>query len=310
VLPRWQAIACADFDACDEGPFAEATSAFTFTFDIPVNRLDAPEPITNVRVRLAGEDVLGAEAAPTQEQPVAVLDAPPTLRVFDVGDYDRVATTPTDIFIEFGDPDDGPSGVTFDIIVESFPNGATFTFDEIPAPPPADTRLGQIARRLVGSLPGNYKLKITATSAGGQIKESEHVVSVATDSPPCIKRLEPETPPEGNVLPMIEPTLYQVLFVDDALDRFPTVAGDDFLLPTIFEWSLKPSGGARQVIGGANGNSVALDPASFAPGDIIELRVEVFDRTQTPIICSDELPTCSVLQNACVQRQTWRLEVR
>jgi hypothetical protein len=310
VLPRWQAIACADFDVCDTQPFAEATSAFTFTFDVPVNRRQAAEPVTNVRVLLGGSDVLGADALPTQEQPIAVLDAPPLVRVFDVAEYDRVASTPIDIFFEYSDADDGPAGVTLEIDVEP-PIGGAFTLETIPAPQPDDpTKLGQIGRRLVPSIPGNYTVKVMAISPGGQTRETEYVVTSGTDEPPCIQQLSPGTPPAGNVLPINEPTLFQVLFVDDALDRFPTVAGDDFLGPTVFEWSLRPDGGARQVLGGATGNSVALDPASFTPGDVVELRVEVFDRTQTAIICSDELATCSVLQNACLQRQTWRVEIR
>jgi hypothetical protein len=162
----------------------------------------------------------------------------------------------------------------------------------------------------VPSIPGNYTVNVIATSPGGQTRETVYVVTSGSDTAPCIQQLSPSTPPEGNVLPINEPTLFQVLFVADALDRFPTVAGDEFLGPTVFEWSLKPAGGARQVLGGATGNSVALDPASFPPGDVVELRVEVFDRTQTEIICSDALATCSVLQNACLQRQTWRVEIR
>jgi hypothetical protein len=108
---------------------------------------------------------------------------------------------------------------------------------------------------------------------------------------------------------MSEATLFQVLFVDDALDRFPTVANDPFLRPTRFEWSLKVGAAARQLLGGATGNSVGLDPASFTPGDIVELRVEVFDRKATPITCSDDLASCSVLANTCVQRQTWHVEI-
>ena len=55
----------------------------------------------------------------------------------------------------------------------------------------------------------------------------------------------------------------------------------------------------------------SLDPASYQPGDIVELRVEIKDRKNTAITCADANPTCSTISdNACIQRQTWRVEVR
>ena len=307
VVPRWAAKACANFDQCDEDPFAEGTAEL-FSFDVPVDRADVPEPVTTIVVFLNGRDVLGADAVPGQEAIVPVLDAPPDLDVFDTADYKRVATTPIDIFVEYGDADDGPDGVVIDVQVAPPPLG-TFTLVEIPAATPTDPERGQVARRLVPSVEGAWNLIVTATSVGGETREVPYVVNVGVDQPPCIQTLSPSVPPAGTVLPMSEATLFQVLFVDDALDRFPTVANDPFLGPTEFEWSLKVGSGPREVLGGATGNGIALDPASFTPGDIVELRVEVSDRTQTPITCSDELASCSVLANACLQRQTWHVEV-
>jgi hypothetical protein len=40
------------------------------------------------------------------------------------------------------------------------------------------------------------------------------------------------------------------------------------------------------------------------------MRVEIFDRKSTPIPCADGLATCAISQPACIQRQTWRVEVR
>ena len=109
---------------------------------------------------------------------------------------------------------------------------------------------------------------------------------------------------------MSEPTLFQVHVVADDLDPYPTI-DDPYLLPTKFTWSLLAPGSTRQVLTGVSGNSVALDPASFQPGDIVELRVEIYDRTNDAITCADGVATCSVIgDNNCLQRQTWRVEVR
>jgi hypothetical protein len=39
--------------------------------------------------------------------------------------------------------------------------------------------------------------------------------------------------------------------------------------------------------------------------------VEIADRNNTAITCADASPTCSVISdNSCLQRLTWRVEVR
>jgi hypothetical protein len=87
------------------------------------------------------------------------------------------------------------------------------------------------------------------------------------------------------------------------------------LRPTTFSWSILPPGASTRQPLAVTGNQVALDPASYSPGDIVELRVEIADRAMilnnTAISCADNIPTCSVISDAsCIQRQTWRVEVR
>ena len=72
-----------------------------------------------------------------------------------------------------------------------------------------------------------------------------------------------------------------------------------------------PGQSTHQRVAGANGNSLAFDPAAYALGDVVELRVQIYDRSATPISCADSEQACSVIsQPACLQRQTWRVEVR
>jgi hypothetical protein len=74
---------------------------------------------------------------------------------------------------------------------------------------------------------------------------------------------------------------------------------------------MPPGGTTHQLLNGVTGSGFAIDPASYQPGDIVELRVEIADRNNTPITCADGNATCSVVSdNACIQRQTWRVEVR
>jgi hypothetical protein len=112
-------------------------------------------------------------------------------------------------------------------------------------------------------------------------------------------------------LPVTEPTLFQVALVTDDLDSYPRLSTDPLFGTTAFAWSILPPGASeRQLLVGTTGNTVDFDPGGFTPGDIVELRVEIFDRKQTPIQCADDLATCAIAAAGCIQRQTWRLEAR
>jgi hypothetical protein len=110
--------------------------------------------------------------------------------------------------------------------------------------------------------------------------------------------------------PITEPTLLQVLQVRDDLDAFPRTSAAPFIGEPEFAWSIKVGAGPREALPNALGR-LALDPQVYAPGTVLELRVEVFDRRHTAITCADAAPTCSVIsQPTCIQRQTWRVEAR
>jgi hypothetical protein len=137
------------------------------------------------------------------------------------------------------------------------------------------------------------------------------MVEIGSDQPPCLGTWAPAAPPPGETLPIATATLFQVLVVDDDLDPYPAMPSDPVLGTTTFAWSLLPPGAqARQPIGSASSASVALDPASYQPGDVVELRVEIFDRAHASLPCADGDPTCSLGANACNQRLTWRVEMQ
>jgi hypothetical protein len=132
------------------------------------------------------------------------------------------------------------------------------------------------------------------------------IVAVVPDHAPCLAQWAPIAPPAGAQFPMTDPTLFQVTVVQDDLDPYPGVG-------TAFTWSLLPPGAsARQSLNNTS-NHVALDPGNYRAGDVLELRVEIADRKspERPITCADSSPTCSVISdNSCLQRLTWRVEVR
>lgn len=308
----WRAYACDDgndFATCDAVPFATGELPAFDLVEIPTGR-EAGTPLRSLRIELEGKDEYGATARPSQVAAVPVRDAPPDVFVFDQKPYDGVVGTPIDLFFDYGDADDTAANVT--LAIEVTPPGlADATLTELAnVPQPDDPDRRQIGRRLVPTLTGAWKIDVTATSPAGEVSKTPYVVEVIADLPPCLAQLSPAVPPPDATLPLSEPTLFQVLQVDDALDRFPTIAGDPFLGPTTFAWSLRRDDNTRELLAGATGNAIELDPASFTPGEQVELRVEVFDRNATPITCADEAPSCSVIATACVQRQTWLVEVR
>ena len=155
---------------------------------------------------------------------------------------------------------------------------------------------------------GKVNVTVAARYPAITVSASRTIV-VLPDLPPCIAQWQPITPPPGAALPITAPTLFQVPSVADDLDGYPR------RLPPFgtatFAWSILPPGSStRHVLSGATGNTFELDPAAFIPGDIVELRVEVFDRNATAVACPDDQPTCAVGASLCSQRQTWRMEIR
>ncbi len=316
---QWRVYLCADatdFATCDPEP-TRSGLADSISIDVPLLRVDPDgagpaiaNPVNSMLVILEAKDDYGATAKPRDELVIPVLDADPTLEVDQNALYGGVIDTPIDLFALYGDPDDTAANVT--IVWQAFsPSQVEINLTDITVAQPADPSLLQVGKRLVPNALGLWDIKITATDPVGQSVVKHLSIPVGEDTPPCLSQWSPIAPTGGVTLPITEPTLFQVPIVLDDLDRFPTIVGDPFLGPTTFAWSIKPPGSSvREPLVGVTGNSVALDPASFSPGSIVELRVEIFDRNATAISCADAAQECSVISTACIQRQTWRVEVR
>jgi hypothetical protein len=188
---------------------------------------------------------------------------------------------------------------------------------------PSEPDQRSVAKRLTFANPGTYQVTVTATdpqdpAISAQARDGSPpsamqtvTITVAPDQPPCIAQWQPIAPPDGTRLPITEPTLFQVPLVHDDLEPYPGLPGGKPFGTTQFAWWIVPPGAtSREQLAGATGNRFDVDPAGFTPGDQVELQVEVRDSAHALPACDPADPTCSAQGTDCIQRQTWRLEVR
>jgi hypothetical protein len=313
VFVKWRVYACTDASApagCDPDPFFMAATP-SIVVTAPLFRAGGTTPVAALRVILEAEDIHGAYAKPSQEALIDVTDAGPSLTLGKNSGYGYVLGMPAQLYAKVGDADDGPTLVHLDWQVFE-PAGATFTLADLTVPPdPNDPDHLQFGKTFTPSTAGDYDVQVKATDPAGMSVMQDLPVTIVPDHVPCLTSYTPLDAPAGQTLPLADPTLFQVLVVSDDLDPYPPVVGDPLRGTTSFSWSLLPPGAtARQALD-VIGNSVALDPASYNAGDIVELRVEIADRQHVPVNCADSSPTCSVISDStCIQRLTWRVAVQ
>jgi hypothetical protein len=217
---------------------------------------------------------------------------------------------PIDVTATYSDIDSSLDGFTLDWMVTAPPGAGSYAFTGIPiVQDPADPGHRKAVMRLTPSVTGSWDVQVTARDPERVAATQDLMVAIVADQPPCLRRWLPTVPPPGATLPISTPTVFQVPLVDDDLDPYPPISEEPKLL---FAWSLlRPGGAQREVQTGATGNAIVLDPAAFTPGDLVELRVEIYDRQRTALPCDDAAATCSIVSSdSCLERQTWRIEVR
>lgn len=309
----WKLRACVRFgingaDGCD-APFytASATRQNMVDFSVPVMNAAGTDKVQAIKVELVARSDRGAVAEASGQSGFPVLDAPPRVML------DRSALTytvgaPIDLFAKVGDADDDLDDVSLawvvtpDVLLEDL---------EVATPiGPGPTRTA--GKRLVPTQPGPWDVAVTARDPLGVTLEQHMAFMVEPDKPPCLAQWQPIVPPPGQTLPVTGTTVFQVPLVADDLDGYPRVSDLPQFRTAQFEWSiLPPHATQRTKLTGATANRFELDPAAFSPGDIVELRVEVFDHNHVGVTCPDAEATCSIAASpSCIQRQTWRVEVR
>lgn len=310
VHVQWRAYACTDGtlpDGCDQDPFYTEL-ADTASFDVPNLRADGT-PVESVLVILEATDSEGATAKPDQQLVITVSDHPPIVKTRTVSSYDYVVGMPMVMYAAVTDPDDPPpppQNVTWQVTA---PDGSSFgPLGDLP--PQLDGVTLNVGKTVTPDAIGLWNFQVTATDVENTPGGGPGSFQVVADHPPCIEQVSPITPPAGDALPVTQPTLFDVLVVADDLDPYPPEQGDPLRGTTTFSWSLEPPGASSFGSLGVTASSVAFDPSSYTPGDLVELRVEIYDRNHTQITCDPSDATCSVISDpTCVQRLTWTVEV-
>ena len=311
----WRAYACTDGTGgadCDAVPFYTQAELDHAEFDVPLLR-ETKVPVRNVRVVLEAKDDLGATAKPAQELVITALDRPPSLELARAGTFIMTPGRPVTIYATVGDIDDGPAALGMPTWEVFAPAQVTHMLDDVPfTQNPNDPAHKTFAKKFTPSAIGDWEIRVTAIDPLDQKTTKSLMLAVVPPPPPCIAQVSPIVPPAGAALPITEPTLFRVPVVVDDLDVYPPHPEDPSLGVTKFQWSFQAPGAATHTpVSGATASSFQLDPATFTPGDIVEVRVEIYDRQLTPIGCPDGELTCSTISMpSCIQRQTWRVEVR
>ena len=281
----------------------------SFGFAVPVAVDGAPTRLLVITLDVT--DVHGAVARPRQNLELPVANHPPTLELqrrgrelmgqFPVG-------VPITVSARGADVDLDALALTWTLFPASASRPEDLVFARLPDPPG-----GGQDYQLIPDVDGDYLVRVEADD-GTEVTRGELAIQVRPDHAPCLAAVEPTTP-DGAVVIAIAPRRFAVVVVADDLDTYPPPAPDDpFLGAAALVWSMRPVGAPGFVTIGT-GAAVDFDPATFAPGDRVELRVEVADRTgrwpaQAPA-CTVDAASCSVEPPAsCVQRRTWLVEAR
>ncbi|CAN5785533.1 hypothetical protein BH11MYX3_BH11MYX3_42570 [soil metagenome] len=311
----WRAYACTDGAGgadCDVEPFYDSILDHA-EFLVPLVREDQPLPVRNVRVVLEAKDELGATAKPAQELVIVTLDRPPELELARAANFIMTPGRDLIVYATVGDVDDGPIVLgkpTWEVFA---PSQAAYVLTDLPLTQnPSDPEHRTYAKTFRPSVIGEWELRVTSTDPLDKSTTKSLFITVAPPPPPCLTQYQPIVPTGGAALPISDATLFRVPIVIDDLDVYPPQTGDAALGVTRFQWSFQGPGAATHTpVSGATASSFALDPATFTPGDLVEVRVEIYDRENTPIVCPDADPSCSTISMpSCIQRQTWRVEIR
>lgn len=314
VFFQWRGYSCTDandFSTCDSVPFYTEILDKA-AFEVPARRVDVDLPVESILVVLEAKDDYGAIARPKQQLILAVSDHPPELTLSMSPRHGYVIDTTIDLFAKVADPDDGPASTQpLTWTVFSPMNQPGYDFVDLDVADPDPTVSLQLGKRFKPKGVGKWEIQVDATDPLGIKTTKSLVIDVVPDHAPCLSQWSPLDAPVGTSWPLTGTTLFQVGVVTDDLDPYPTVPGDTELGSTKFAWSIQQPGASTHTAIQFAGSGIALDPANYAPGDIVELRVEIADRNNTPITCADGLQTCSVISDdSCIQRLTWRVEVR
>ena len=302
----WSAHTCLD-DRCMDVEMLQEPEIITCTteYDVVIPTRDH-RPI---KVALRVQDLDGAEFFDSET--IDVGNRPPDLVLPQPdypGDADHSAVSiPIEVSIQVSDPDgDDPVAISWQLIK---PRGAGA---DVELSPVDDSDL---IRTFTPDTAGVWTVEVTADDSfeDGRVTQFA-TIPIMEDAPPCIAQTTPSIDPDQRVILQRDdpPRVFTVLRVKDELDPYPRASDADYLGDPEFSWQLASpdTGGDLVPVAGAASPDLTIDPAAYAPGDLIDLRVEVADRVERTIPCDQADPTCSSSGDTCYQRVTWGVEIR
>ncbi|HTM21383.1 MAG TPA: hypothetical protein VL172_12770 [Kofleriaceae bacterium] len=209
--------------------------------------------------------------------------------------------TPIDVLANASDPDGDELTINWELFA---PDGSTPSWS--PSADIAD------AYRLVPDVAGVYEVRITADD-GTDLVDETLPIEVDADVPPCLDTLDPA--PAGIYQVDRDGGIWdaKVGSVIDDLDPWTQTSDEwDFLGETAFAWKVASpdTGGELVPVAGLDGPLYQLDPSIYAPGDSVQIQVEIADRVDRTLPCAADAATCSIAGDSCLQRVTWEVEIR
>jgi len=301
----WRAQACNGTAGATGTLCAAVATGIDPQFSFVVPATVEGRPTLNVSIDLDVVDAHGATARPGQHLELPVGNRPPSAVVqLDGRDLDGQfpPRVPLTINALGADPDGDAVTLTWQLFPATTSVPAAVVFE------PADVQpaTGE-AYTLIPDVDGEWIVRVTADD-GIETHATDTSILVRADHAPCLGASEPISA----TVVAIAPRRFAVLVVNDDLDPYPAPPPDDPYLRTAgFAWSMR-SAGAGPFTAISDAAAIDFDPAAFAPGDRVELRVEVNDRNDRSFAaCPIDAPTCSLQPPArCQQRKTWIVEVR
>jgi hypothetical protein len=299
----WRFQACAGVSPCS----SEETGTdqlFNVTIPASVEGL----PTTRITIDLDVKDIpFGATARPAQHLELDVENNEPTVTMQRTGrelDGAFPPNVPITVNARGSDPDMDPLTLTWELFP---PRNSTsgVMLQNLP-----DPLSGGEARFFIPDVDGEWTVRVTADD-GLDIFVANLPILVVPDQAPCLGALDPSPPPATSSLILDQPRRISVLSVEDDLDIFPAPLPDDpYLGPAELRWYVRAPGQTSFTLVDTGVGGLELDPAHYDPGDHLDVRVEIDDRMNRTIPCAEGMATCSITQDACLQRQTWSVEVR
>jgi hypothetical protein len=267
----------------------------SFSFRIPTH--------DDVHVDLSVTDSHGASGIDTLD--IAVVDRPPVvmLQPIVVTNADGTITLGREIHFvgAIADPDGDAPNLTFVLLPppQSIPAAVQFTVET------------DHSRVLIPDVPGSWTVQLLADDGFGGTDMASQTVFVVDDRPPCLGVTTPAWVAGAHVL-VTAARSFEVDSVLDDLDPYPVSAAttDPDLGGAHFRWFVGKDGGPLDEITGHDLASLAIDPAAWTPGDVLDVRVEISDRVSRTLPCAADQALCSIAGDTCYQRLTWLAEVR